>query len=313
MLKNRRPPLYVPKYAELAAPLFELTRKRKTFEVAPEHLERIDKIKTILQKRCLLTHFRQDRPTRLQVDASGLAVGGFLEQMDETEGWNAIHYFSQRLKNYQMRYTASEKECLAVVLIVTKFRHFLEGKEFTIVTDHHALCALPKANFKSSRLQNWAIILSQFKYRVEYSAGKHHPADCLSRYQSEWDHRKMIEEDELLDSCLRVSPEKPDPIDQLELEESDTEDGGMLAVLEDHIRQKFGYPDNWCIRYIRCRYNKRVSAALQRAQNEDREVQEIKSILESHSRIAKKYQMIGETLFRKETTNRPYLRIYLPN
>ena len=92
---------YIPKYAELAAPLFELTRKRKSFEISREHLERIDTIKTILQKRCLLTHFRQDRTTRIKFDASGIAVGGFLEQQDTTGAWNAIYYYSQRLKSYQ--------------------------------------------------------------------------------------------------------------------------------------------------------------------------------------------------------------------
>ena len=162
-------------------------------------------------------------------------------------------------------YTASEKECLAVVLRITKFRHFLEGKAFTIVTDHHALCALPKANFKSTRLQNWAVMLSQLNYHVEYSTEKHHPPDCLSRYQSEWNHRKMIEEDELMDSYLRtlskmtgetgksIDSEGDDGVDMEDYEHID--DGGMQAVLEDHIKKKFGFPYYWSIRYLRCRYN----------------------------------------------------------
>ena len=200
-----------------------------------------------------------------------------------------------------------------MILIITKFRHFLEGKEFTVVTDHHALCALPKTNFKSTRLQNWAVMLSQFKYNVEYSAGKHHPADYLSRYQTEWNHRKVIEEDELLESCLRVQDTntRNDPMEELEREES-SEIGGMPAVLEDRIKRKFGFPENWSIRYLRCRYNKRVSSELQKAQDDDPEVQDIKRVLAEHSRLVKKYILIGETLFRKETSNRPYLRVFLP-
>ena len=77
------------------------------------------------------------------------------------------------------------------VYAAIKFRHFLEGKHFIVETDHHALGQLPLLTFKNGRLQRWSIRLSQFDYEVKYIKGVKHPADCLSRYQNEWQHLKL--------------------------------------------------------------------------------------------------------------------------
>ena len=100
------------------------------------------------------------------------------EKINET--WLPISYFGYILKRYQLAYTITEKECLAVVIGVTKFKHFLKGKKFTIQTDHHALCQLKEFNFTLARLYRWSIILSALDYEVEYIAGNKHQSDCFS-------------------------------------------------------------------------------------------------------------------------------------
>jgi retrovirus-related pol polyprotein from transposon 17.6 len=64
------------------------------------------------------------------------------------EIWYPISYFSQGLKKHQINYTITEKETLAVIVAIRKFKQYLEGK-FTIETDHHALCQLH--NCKSNK------------------------------------------------------------------------------------------------------------------------------------------------------------------
>ena len=139
----------------------------------------------------MLTQFKPDSQHKLMVDASSIAVGGMLLQLENDE-WRAVSYFGQKLAKYQLAYTITEKECLAVVVAVNKYSHYLSGKSFTIVSDHCALCALPKINFKCARLHRWASLLSQYDYKIEYSRGDTHPADCFSR-SSEWRHKKIGE------------------------------------------------------------------------------------------------------------------------
>ena len=144
------------------------------------------------------------------LDASDLAIGGLLLQKDKLD-WLPIAHFGQKLLKYQLSYMVTEKECLTDIIGVTKFRNYLEGKDFTVISDHQTLYAPKKAKNKLAKLHKWAAILSIFHYRIEYLKGSQHPADCLSR-PAEWknkelskegDEDNLVHEDDLLD-CLLV-------------------------------------------------------------------------------------------------------------
>ena len=191
---------FIPNFARIASPLYSLVNRERKFEIHKTDLEAIDALKEALASDCMLVHFDPSKDIKLCVDASATAIGGILLQKEEVsseEGtmdvWRPIYYFSRRLANYQLNYHITEKKCLAVVYAVIKFRHFLEGKHFIVETDHHALCQLPQLTFKNRRLQRWSIRLSQFDYEVQYTKGEKHPADCLSRYQNEWKHHKIVD------------------------------------------------------------------------------------------------------------------------
>lgn len=152
---------YIPKYAILAQPLFELTAANTTFKLLDTHRAAIDALKQALVDDCMLAHFKFDLPTKLSCDASDKAVGGILMQEEtlinektlvEEKSWRPISYYSQVLLPHQKNYTVSEKELLGILIGITKFRNYLEGKEFTVETDHHALCQLTKLKFKNGRL-----------------------------------------------------------------------------------------------------------------------------------------------------------------
>lgn len=189
---------YVPDYATIVAPLYRLTAKARKFKLEKSDVEIISKIKNCLAQDCLLSIYNPDLPVRLLVDASNIAVAGILEQQEES-GWRAVSYFGQKLNKHEKNYTVSEKECLAVILAVQKYKHFLEGRSFVIVSDHHALCSLAKTSYKVERLNRWATLLSQFDYKIIYSKGLYHPADCFTR-AVEWDHRKteILDDEDLI-------------------------------------------------------------------------------------------------------------------
>lgn len=71
---------------------------------------------------------------------------------------------------------------MAIIYTVTKFRHFLLGKPLEILTDHCALCVLNKRTPTSARLKRWAIVMSEFDFRITYTKGNlHEDIDWLSR------------------------------------------------------------------------------------------------------------------------------------
>lgn len=191
---------YIPQFAIKAQPLFELTVNEATFKLQPEHRKAIDELKEALVEDCLLNHFRPELPTKLSCDASDKAIGGVLMQQEilineatgeEEKSWRPVAYYSQVLLKYQKNYTVSEKELLGILIGIIKFRKYLEGIEFLVETDHHALCQITKVEFKNGRLNRWSLLLQGFNYQVIYRNGESHVSDCFSR-MSEWDHRKPI-------------------------------------------------------------------------------------------------------------------------
>jgi RNase H-like domain found in reverse transcriptase len=68
------------------------------------------------------------------------------------------------------------------VWAVTHLRPYLEGIEFTVRTEHHALRRVMNLSDAQGRLARWRLRLSEFTFKVEYHPGAaHHTADALSR------------------------------------------------------------------------------------------------------------------------------------
>lgn len=82
-----------------------------------------------------------------------------------------IAYFSRGLNDLERKYSSCEKECLAVVCAVRKFRPYIEGYNFTVVSDCAALKWLYKLDNPSGRLARWSLDLQQYNFQVVYRKG----------------------------------------------------------------------------------------------------------------------------------------------
>jgi len=71
---------------------------------------------------------------------------------------------SKKLSRSQCNYSVTERECLAAVLAIEKFRCYLELQEFEVVTDHSSLLWLMRQQNVSGRLARWIFRLQQFKF-----------------------------------------------------------------------------------------------------------------------------------------------------
>lgn len=91
----------------------------------------------------------------INTDASEHSIGAFLAQT--LNGLNcAIAYASPTLTKCERNCRITEREWLADAWAVAKFRHYIYGLRFSIVTDHHALSWLSSFNDPSGRLGHWS-------------------------------------------------------------------------------------------------------------------------------------------------------------
>lgn len=145
-----------------------------------------EKCKTDLVNAAILTFPEQGKKLSIAVDASDVAVGGVLQQGEQNDS-KPISFFSTKLTPTEKRYSAYDRELLAIYKGVKHFRHFLEGRDFTIFTDHRPLtfAFAQKPEKCTPRQCRQLDFISQFTTDIRYIKGiENSPADALSRIAS---------------------------------------------------------------------------------------------------------------------------------
>jgi hypothetical protein len=92
--------------------------------------------RSALAESALLDHPAVAAALSLVTDASASHVGTVLQQKRPGQGWKPLGFFSQKLSATEQRYSAFDRELLAVHSSIPHFRHLLEGRQFTVFTDH---------------------------------------------------------------------------------------------------------------------------------------------------------------------------------
>ena len=295
---------YIKDFAKIAAPLYQKIKKNIPFEFTEDDLNNWERLRNSLIEDCLLVHFDPRKDIKLMVDASNAAVGGVLLQFENE--WRPISYFGHKLLKYQLSYTVTEKECLAVVIGVCKYRHYLEGKEFIIVSDHHALCSLKKTNPRLARLHRWAVLLSIFRYKIVYSKGKEHPLDCLSR--AEGLEMSPLTDDQAFD-CLMVRKKRGEKLTirgsvKKEYSENITELVAKKGIVRYGLNEK-GIKNHRVANLLTVVMTMSInpSAEIRKLQEEDTLCQYIMAGLkvEKNKVLERKFELVQDVIYRKPT------------
>ena len=126
---------FCPKLSDVVKPLRELTHKDVTFQWTDSYDKTFVESKELIAHAPVLCYVNPQLPVTLQVDASGVGVGGALFQNDQP-----VTFYSYTLTETEQRYAVIEKECLAICLAFEKWYSLLYGKsDITVQTDHQPL------------------------------------------------------------------------------------------------------------------------------------------------------------------------------
>ena len=200
---------FLKNFASLTSPLTDLTKKSQTFQWNEGAQRAFDLIKEKLTTAPILVTPDFDRPFIISCDACKTGVGGVLAQEDASGVEKPIAFFSHKLNRAQQNYSITELECLAAVLSIEKFREYVEGHEFSVITDHASLKWLMRQSDLNGRLARWSLKLQGFNFSILHRKGSQHVVpDALSRLPSDNENSLVtndIESVEILEPEIDLS------------------------------------------------------------------------------------------------------------
>ena len=181
--------IFLPKLADHTVILDELTRKEcdKAFPGwKPRHQTAFDSIKKLVTStECLTTIdplLMPDYKIFVTTDASDTGSGAILSFGPSYELARPVAYDSRSFKGAELNYPVHEKELLAIIRALKKWRTDLLGYHFEIWTDHKTLIHFENQRDLSRRQARWMEFLSQYDASINYIPGENNcAADALSR------------------------------------------------------------------------------------------------------------------------------------
>ena len=150
---------YIYQFADIAAPLNNLTNKGVTFMWDNTCQSAFEALKRKLTEVPVLA-YPSFSPTanqfQLHTDASATGLGAVLEQ-----GGKVVAYASRTLTQAERNYSVIQRECLAIIYALKQFRHYLLGRQFMLLTDHAPLQWLAGQKMEGL-LARWALATQEY-------------------------------------------------------------------------------------------------------------------------------------------------------
>lgn len=163
---------FIKSFGEVARPLTYLLKRDSSFKWSEKEAEAFSLLKGMLINRPILALYNPCLDTELHTDASALGIGGILMQWQESPRvLKPVAYFSRQTTPEERHLHSYELETLAIVCSLKKFRVYLVGIEFKVITDCHALRTTLTKRDLVPRIARWWLQISEFTFSIEYRPG----------------------------------------------------------------------------------------------------------------------------------------------
>ncbi|GFX49431.1 retrovirus-related Pol polyprotein from transposon 17.6 [Trichonephila clavipes] len=162
---------FIANFSEISRPLSNLTKKKASWKWSEEEQKAFQTLKQWLVSPPILKQADFSKPFLIRTDASNYALGAVLLQGEDKEE-HPVEFASRLLNPAERNYATTEREALAVVWALNKFRDYIDGKSITVASVYQPLRWLMKLKAPTGRLARWALQLQSFNLNMEYIPGK---------------------------------------------------------------------------------------------------------------------------------------------
>lgn len=168
---------FIRHYGIISKPLTDLLKKHTQFLWTPQLQQCFDTLKEALVIAPVLALPNFAKEFTVETDASGTGIGAVLMQQG-----HPIAYLSKALSKKSQALSTYEKECLAIILAVDKWKQYLQHRPFTIATDQRSLVHLGEQKLIDGLQHKAFVKLLGLQYTLVYKKGlENGAADALSR------------------------------------------------------------------------------------------------------------------------------------
>lgn len=145
-------------------------------------MKAFETLKNLLTSAPVLCIYDPTRETELHTDASKLGYGAEILHKQIDNKFHPVAYYSKSIGKHEINYHSFELETLAIVYALAKFRVYLAGIPFTMVTDCNSLVMTFNKKDVISRIARWVWEFERFNYKIKHRSGlSMGHVDALSR------------------------------------------------------------------------------------------------------------------------------------
>ncbi len=175
---------FIPNYASLVAPLYELLKNSVEFSWTEQYQEILSTVKSQLVNTIALHYPDHTKEWVLMTDGSLTGIGGVLIQLhpndDGSISEQIIGVASKKLSTVAQNWSIYEIELYALVYCIKLWANLLYGKSFQALVDHNNLLFMQQNTL--AKVERWKTFLADFHFNIRVIKGVDNViADMLSR------------------------------------------------------------------------------------------------------------------------------------
>jgi len=192
---------FIKVYALITTPMEKLMKKYFQFSWTKECQTSFDTLNQKMVTATILVFPDWSKEFHVHVDVSSIALGVVLSQLREGDIDHPLSFSSKKLSIAEINYTAIEREGLAMVYVLQKFRHYLLGGHFKMFIDHSVLKYLVNKLVLGGIICIWLLLFQEYDFEIMVKPGRMNKGlDHLSRLVHGEEPTSL--EDTLLDAQL---------------------------------------------------------------------------------------------------------------